>query len=577
MKRLLTAVCALSFCALSVRAESPADLIVTGDIFTVDGPRTWAKAMAVRDGKIAYVGPEAGAEKYRGEKTKTIALKPGQMVLPGFHDCHVHLMDGAMVQLQCQLDTAKSREETLEMIKAYVKANPAAPWILGFGWQPPFFPEGGPNKADLDAIEPNRPVLLFSQDGHSSWANSAALKLGGIDKTTKDPERGRIERDPATGEPSGALREAASEPIDKLAPRPTDEEWIEAYQRTQKFANSLGITSIQEALITPRMLEVYHKMAEAKQLNLKVVAALATDPGKPDSQVEELVALRNKYAADRLVPSSAKIFEDGCIEYHTAAMLTPYSDDAKQKGILNWDKERLTSFAKALDKAGFQIHVHAIGDQAVRVALDALEAAKKENGDLNNRHQIAHLELIAPEDIPRFRELGIIANFQPFWCFSDHWIKESTTPLIGTERADRLYQIESVMKTGAVVCAGSDWTVSSLDPLAAIQVGMTREPLKEPYGEPWLPDERASLASLIAAYTINGAYTNHQEENTGSLEKGKAADFIVLDKNLFAIPPREIASTRVLRTFVDGEEVFKATLDTLKLEKPEPAKKGPAE
>ncbi len=176
--------------------------------------------MAIRDDKIAYVGPEAGVEKYRGEKTKTIALEPGQMVLPGFHDCHVHLMDGAMVQLQCQLDTAKSREETLEMIKAYVKANPAAPWILGFGWQPPFFPEGGPNKADLDAIEPTRPVLLFSQDGHSSWANSAALKLGGIDKTTKDPERGRIERDPATGEPSGALREAASEPIDKLAPAP---------------------------------------------------------------------------------------------------------------------------------------------------------------------------------------------------------------------------------------------------------------------------------------------------------------------------------------------------------------------
>ncbi len=258
-------------------------------------------------------------------------------------------------------------------------------------------------------------------------------------------------------------------------------------------------------------------------------------------------------------------------------MLEPYTDNAQETGILNWSKERLTAFAKALDKAGFQIHVHAIGDQAVRVALDALEEAKKKNGDLDNRHQIAHLELIAPEDLPRFRELGIIANFQPFWCFSDHWIKESTTPLIGPDRADRLYQIESVMKTGAVVCAGSDWTVSSLDPLAAIQVGMTREPLKEPYGEPWLPNERASLASLIAAYTINGAYTNHQEHSTGSLEKGKAADFIVLDKNLFAIPTREIASTRVLQTFVDGQQVFKATPDSLKPEKPEPAKNGPAE
>lgn len=256
--------------------------------------------------------------------------------------------------------------------------------------------------------------------------------------------------------------------------------------------------------------------------------------------------------------SSAKVFEDGGFEGHTAALLAPYSDRPGFSGEVYWDLDRLIGIGTRLDKAGFQLHIHVIGDKATRVALDAITAIRKTNGFTDTRPQLAHLELVDPADVARFRQLEVIANFSPLWAYADEWIDVSTVPALGRERAGRLYPMQSFFAAGAVVSAGSDWPISALNPFEAIQVGVTRQPVNDPAAPSWIPAERATLPELLAAYTINGAYANHIEKVTGSLETGKAADFIVLDRNLFSTPVHEIAKTRVLRTFVNGKEVYRA-------------------
>lgn len=545
--------------APSPRAAEPADVLVIGDIYTVDGPRSWARALAVKDGKIVYVGAENGAAAYRGESTEVITLEPGQMAMPGIQDSHVHLLEGGLDQLKCNLLNLKTPERVLEVLADYAKEHPDHAWIIGTGWAPPIYPDGNPQKADLDRILPDRPVYLISQDGHSGWANSAALKLAGITKDTPEPARGRIERDPKTGEPTGTLRESAMNLVDDIMPKPEDAVWEKTLLNAQKFANSLGITSIQEAWILPRALNIYHTLATRGELTLKVQCALVADAGKPDSQVDEFIALREKSTVgDRLRASSVKFFADGGMEGHTAALLDPYCDRSGDLGEVYWDLEQLTRIGGRLDAAGFQMHVHVIGDEAARVVLDAIAAIRKKNGFNDTRPQLAHLELVDPADIARFRELEVIANFSPLWHYSDEWIVESTLPALGAERTGRLYPMQSFFEAGAVVSAGSDWPISSLNPFEAIQIGLTRQPIADPSAPAWIPNERATLPELIAAYTINGAYANHLEKSTGSLETGKAADFIILDRNLFAVAPHDIGKTRVLRTFLDGQQVYRA-------------------
>jgi predicted amidohydrolase YtcJ len=309
----------------------------------------------------------------------------------------------------------------------------------------------------------------------------------------------------------------------------------------------------------PRALKIYHELARKGELTVKVQCALVADVGRPDSQVEEFIALREKYTVgDRLRASSVKFFADGGMEGHTAALLHAYTDRPEFSGEVYWDLDRLIGIGTVLDKAGFQLHIHVIGDKAARVSLDAIAAIRKANGFSDTRPQLAHLELVDQADIPRFAQLGVIANFSPFWCYSDGWIVESTEPALGPERSGRLYPIQSLFNAGAVVSAGSDWPVSSLNPFEGIQVGVTRQPMGNSSAPPWIPEERATLPELVAAYTINGAYANHLEHSTGSLETGKAADFILIDRNLFSIPAHEIGKTRVLRTFLDGKEVYKA-------------------
>src|SRR5262245_13425479 len=332
--------------------------------------------------------------------------------------------------------------------------------------------------------------------------------------------------------------------------------YAEGRRQGLKRANSLGLTSVFEANATPGVLQAYQDRDSSNELTSLVVAALETKPLEGVSQVSNLVAKRSLAAGRRLRPTAAKIFVDGIIEGRTAALLQPYvgTDD---RGLLNFPPSKLNQLVTALAKEGFQVHFHAIGDRAVQAALDSVEASQATAlPDL--RHNVAHLELVRPEDLPRFHRLAVVANFQPRWAYEDEDIRELTQPLVGPERSERLYPIGSVLRTGARIAAGSDWPVSSLDPLEGIQVAVTRRALDAGPGAPWLPNETISLMDVVAAYTINGAYALHQEKETGSVEVGKLADLVVLDRNLFQESPDSLSRARVLRTFVEGEEVYTA-------------------
>ncbi len=533
----------------------PADLVFrNGAVYTVDAVRSWAEAVALRSGRIVYVGPDAGVAAWVGPKTRVIDLK-GKMLLPGFHDSHVHLVGGGIELGECDINGMTDIQPILAALKKYADGHPEQKWIRGGGW-PLTLNEGNPRKEVLDKIVSDRPVILDAFDGHSSWANSKALEIAGIKKGTPDPPRGRIERDAKTGEPTGTLREAASSLVKiKIAPY-THDECVTGLRRGLELANRLGITSVQEAAAKDYHLNAFAALDRADELTVRTVAALRLDPEKHSAQMGQFVEWREKYRGKRLRATAAKIFLDGVIESRTAAVLEPYlgGDD---RGWLNLEPEVLKPVAAELDRLGFQIHIHAIGDRAIQSSFDALEFARARNGRRDSRHHLAHIQLFDPPDIARFRRLGIVANFQPLWASADDYIVKMTEPILGPKRSRWLYPIRSVADTGAVIVGGSDWSVTSMNPLDAIQVAVTRRGLKDGPGPAWIPEELVDLSLMLAAYTINGAYVNFQETETGSIEVGKAADLIVLDRNLFDVPKHEIHRTKVLLTVLEGKEVYR--------------------
>lgn len=551
---LLIALCALLACT---SAAPQAELVLrNGAIYTVDAQRSWAEALAIANGRIAYVGNNAGVEKFIGAKTRVLDLH-GKMVLPGFHDSHVHPVSGGIELGLCNLNGSQTQQEVFDKIRAYAAAHPEKKWITGGGWDLPIFPGGNPRKEQLDAIVADRPVYLTSADGHSGWANTKALQIAGVTKDTPDPSEGRIERDAKTGEPSGVLREMAADLVSKHQPELTQEDYTQGARAGLALANRFGITSLQEASAHEKILDAFAELERGNELRARVIAAQYVDPQQDTTQIATLVARRAKYQSAHLRATAVKIFADGVIEGHTAALLEPYVDRPHDRGIPNWTPEQLTRVMTALDQAGFQIHTHAIGDFAIRMTLDALAAAQQTNGKRDARHHIAHLQLIDPSDIPRFKQLDVVANFQSLWAYADWYITDLTEPVLGPARSRWLYPIASVAKTGAMLAAGSDWSVSSMNPLEAIQVAITRRALTDTSSNAWIAEELIDLPTMLAAYTINGAFVNHQEQNTGSLELGKAADVIVLDRNLFQIPPHEIHRTKVLLTLLEGKEVYR--------------------
>jgi predicted amidohydrolase YtcJ len=555
--RCVLALLAVSGCTVERRAPTvPADLVLHhAAVYTVWPSRPWVEAVAIRDGRLVFVGDEAGVGRFIGRATKVVDLA-GRMVLPGFQDNHAHPLSGGLELGECNLYSARTPAEVEGVIRAYAAQHPDLEWIRGNGWQLPVFPGANPRRELLDRLVPDRPAFFYAADGHSAWVNSKALALAGITRRTPDPENGRIERD-GRGNPSGTLRESAIALVAKLLPEYNIQERIGAARRALAEANRFGITSITDADAGPAYLEAYRALDDRGQLTARLSVALHVESNPIAGETSRLVELRRRYTGARLAPNTVKFFVDGVIEARTAALLAPYLGHGTETGTLNYAPEDLAARVTALDREGFQIHVHAIGDRAIRVALDALEQARHENGPRDARPVIAHLELFDPADIPRFRKLGVIACFQPFWAQADDYIRDLTLPVLGPARSRWIYPIESLLNSGAVVVGGSDWTVSTLNPLDAIQVALTRRGIDDPPGPAWIPEERADLPRMLGAYTINAAYANRMERETGSLEPGKLADLIVLDRNLFDVPRTDLHQARVLWTLLEGREVWR--------------------
>jgi predicted amidohydrolase YtcJ len=545
--------CAFVLSTLTLGCTPPrqnVDLILhNGAIYTMNAAQPQVQAIAIDARRIVALGSdEEISHAFRGQVD--VDLK-GQMVLPGFHDAHMHPVHGGIELAQCNLTDLDSIEAITKKVGECDKDSPGSGWLIGAGWNLSLFPQANPSKELLDAISTERPIFLGGADGHSSWANSKALTLAGIERETPNPHNGIIERN-AKGEASGTLRESAQDIVRAVIPPPTAEARRDGLLRGLRMANEFGITSFVEAAAGSEELAAYRTLDSQGELTARVVASIAVTNADADA----LMNPQDRGSDAKLRTDSAKIFVDGVLEGETAALLGPYLDNPGFSGDLKTSPEELTARVVALDRRGIQVHMHAIGDRAVRVALDAVEAARKANGPSDNRHHIAHLQMIDPLDRPRFAQLGVIANFQALWAFPDQYITDVNLPQVGQVRVDQMYPIGDVLRAGGRIVGGSDWSVSSMNPLLAIETGVTRSDPSGRITGVLNASERVSVQDMLAAYTINGAYLMHQEKLTGSLEVGKAADVIVLERDLFKIPPEEIGEVAVTRTIFDGATVY---------------------
>jgi len=533
-----------------------ADLVLrNGAVYTVDAARSWAQAVAVKDGKIVFVGTDADLGDRIGAATQVVDLK-GRMLMPGMQDAHIHPISGGIEASACDLNGKRSAEEYLAAIKAYADAHPEEPWILGGGWlMSAFGPGAMPAKELLDAVVSDRPVYLTSTDGHTTWVNSKALEVAGITRETPDPADGRIDRDPKTGEAIGSLQEGAGDLVGRHVPPWSREKRIEGLRYSQKMLNAYGITAVQDASVREPDLEAYAALDAQGGLSLKAVVSQWWERDKGLEQISAMEALRSKYTHGRVRATAVKMMQDGVMENYTAVMTEPYHLHGSPTGIPMIDPQLLKQAVAQLDAKGFQVHFHAIGDGAIRQCLDAVQSARETNGYSGQRHHLSHIQMINPVDLPRFRELGVVANFQPLWGWADEYITKLTTPFIGEERTRWMYPIAQMHASGAMIAFGSDWSVSTANPYDQIEVAVRRADPSIPDGAVFLPEQRIALPEAIAAFTIGSAHVNGMEQETGSIEVGKAADMVVLDRNLFAIDPREISETKALLTLLDGKPV----------------------
>ena len=539
-------------------AETADTIITNARVYTVNPQQKWAEAIAVRADKIIFVGDAKSAESYKGPSTKVIDAK-GKLVLPGFTDCHVHFMSGSLGLTQVDLTGANTIEEIQKRVKDYAAAHPTLPWVTGMGWQYPTFGATAlPNKKILDDVLADRPVYLVAYDGHSSWANSKALAMAGIDRNTPDPPNGKIVRD-ANGEATGALKEAAGDLVERLMPKPTREERLTALRKGLHEANRLGVVRVHSAGGDFEYLDLYDELRKNGELTVRQYIAYFLDPPelKPEA-IEKIEQARKKYNDEWISGGAVKTMLDGVVEAHTAAMLGTYADDTSQSGKLFWDPDKYKQAIAELDKRGLQIFTHAIGDRAVRTALDAYENAQRTNHSTDDRPRIEHIETITAEDIPRFGKLGVIASFQPLHTDPNEDTLKVWAVAAGPDRVSRAWPWRSVESTGGKLAFGSDWPVVTISPWPGVQNALTRQTAEgEPAGG-WVPKERINIEDAVRGYTLGAAFAGRREKTEGSLETGKLADLIILSKDLFTIEPPDILNEEVLVTMVGGKVVYES-------------------
>jgi predicted amidohydrolase YtcJ len=543
-----------------------ADLVFTGGpVHLGNAVHSRATAVAVTGERIMAVG-HAEVTELVGPGTEVVDLG-GRLLIPGFQDAHVHPVGGGLELGACDLTGAVTLEEYRQRISAYAAANPDASWITGGGWSMETFPGGIPDRLILDELVPDRPVFLPNRDHHGGWANTRALEIAGIDAQTPDPVDGRIEREP-DGAPIGALQEGAMQLVAKHVPAATEDDLVAGLLRAQDLLHSLGITAWQDALVASEgplgdVAGTYRIAQDRDLLTARVVGALWWERDQGLEQLERLLEVREQLTRGRMTASTVKIMQDGVAENHTAAMLSPYlrhgcgcAAGGRHDGLSFVDPTALPDYVTALDAQGFQVHFHALGDRAVREALDAIEAARTAHGFNDHRHHLAHVQVVHPDDVPRFRALGATANMQPLWAAHEPQMDELTIPFLGPERSSWQYPFADLQREGAVLAAGSDWPVSSPDPIQGIHVAVNRVgPGAD--AEAFLPEQRLPLGVALGAYTAGTAYVNHLDD-TGTIAVGNLADLAVLDRDPFAGPASEICRTTVEQTFVGGRRVYAA-------------------
>jgi predicted amidohydrolase YtcJ len=548
-------------------AAEPADVVLLhGRIHTEDAARRVVQALAIRGNTIVAAGTDRSVAALVGPGTRRIDLH-GHTVLPGLIDAHVHPAQSAQDVGKCSMDDALLGVAALEKrVADCLRARPGDPsqWFEVVMVNPSALTL---RLADLDSMLRDRPLLMSGSDGHSYWVNSPVLRAAHIDSSTRDPEGGHIERD-AEGRPTGTLRDTASDLVLDVKPSPGLDSEAEQLAKAFDGMRADGITSVQDAAVDDHLMQLYKRLYDAHRLDMRVRGTLwLKNLREPAADlIAKATAFRAKWAVDPdfLRADAVKIFADGVIEYpsQTAALLEPYLDGAghptQNRGPSYFEQANLDRIVTAADAAGLTVHIHAIGDRAVRSSLDAIAAARRSNGSLDNRDQIAHLELIDPKDFPRFKQLSVIANFQLLWAERESYVDEGTVKYIGPERSRYLYPARSLRDAGALIVGGSDWGVSSYDPFIAMEHGITRA---EGRGKPaLLPEQSLTLQDMVDAYTINAAAALKQERTTGSLEVGKRADFAVLDRDIFKIDPFTLHDTKVTLTYLDGHQVYPARL-----------------
>ncbi len=475
----------------------------------------------------------------------------------GFIDSHIHFLEGSLALEQLSLDGSNAKAEMQERLRDYSRAHPGKSWLLGRGWvYNAFAPTGLPHKKLIDEIVSDRPVLLEAYDGHTIWVNPRALQEAGITRETPDPPHGTIVRD-ASGEPIGVLKEAAMDLVRRVVPEPTAAQKLAALQRGLREAAEAGLTSVVNATGSEEEIELYRELERRGRLTLRTYTALNVRPGLTDKELKQFERIRRRYRSSWVRAGVIKGFVDGVIESHTAALLEPYSDDPSQRGGLNYAPEALTRLVRELDRRGFQVMLHAIGDRGVRVALDAIEAANRANGPRNRRHRLEHIETLSSPDIPRFARLGVIASFQPHHCYPDPNLEQTWARNVGPARLPRSFAWREVAAAGTRLAFGSDWPVVTLAPLVGLQTAVTRQThAGEPSGG-WVGHQKLTLEQALAGYTLDGAYAQFRDDVLGSLAPGKWADLVVLSRNLFELPPFEIHKVKVEMTVVGGKIVYR--------------------
>jgi hypothetical protein len=526
-------------------------LLVNAKVWTGVAERPWAEAVAVRGERIFAAGTSAEARRLAGPGTRVLDLD-GALVLPGFIDSHTHFLAGGFALKSIQLHDVTTREEFAARVAAKARELGPGRWILDGNWdEERFDPPGLPRREWIDAVTPDNPVCVSRIDLHTVLANSAALKLAGVTKATPAPPGGEIVKDPLTGEPTGILKDTASDLVLAHVPEPTFAEKLEAAEASLRHAAEHGVTSVNE-MADASSFEVFQELARRGRLTTRVHVYV------PITEVETVARLRLKspFGGPTLALAGLKGFSDGSLGSATALFFEPYTDTPTTSGLLHGQmfpegvmEERIL----AADRAGLQVAIHAIGDKANSLVLDIFERAAAANGPRDRRWRIEHAQHLRPDDIARFGRLGVVASVQPYHAIDDgRWAERK----IGPERVKTTYAFESLRRSGARLAFGSDWTVAPLDPVLGIYAAVTRRTVdgKNPGG--WVPGEKVAVEEAVRAYTVNGAWTQFAEGLKGTVEAGKLADLVVLDRDIFTIPPEEIGEAKVRLTVFDGKIVF---------------------